>query len=307
MPVLSIPEVVLAILARLPASKRDDTSASCMLREVAQTDSLWRKHYRARWTWPRMPDTNEGVWYKLYCLRRARDIEFRYLLDVISRNPSRRGDAASVLCGYERYAWDMLRIEAECRVPEGVSKLYEEDEEQSAGEQWDGFGEEWVDGTGRQEMEAKREDKLDTREIEPDWIQRRWWAKHALEALARLGDMTAMMGVFSSNRPDPMSVENARRFEQGMISLSGLMGINTFDIGHNFDSLAHACKNSLIQGGIEVDATSSKFDLKRFSKSVCDWMRSQGFVKTQGSQSIFDSGMIATKVQRAQATNYMKI
>ncbi|QRV90548.1 F-box only protein 21 [Ceratobasidium sp. AG-Ba] len=297
MSVLSIPEVILAILTRLPASKHDDTSvrtliactkASRMLRAVAQTDSLWLKHYRARWTRPRLTDTNEGTWHQLYCLRRAKDIDFRSLLDTIIRVPSERDEAASVLCNYEGFAWDMLRMELECRVPEDVSGIWKEDEEQSAGERWDGFGEEWVDGASERKSEHKREDKFDTREIKPDWIQRRWWAKQALAAISRLDAMLDIMRVFYTNQAHATSIVNAHRFERGIIALSGLMGVNTHEMSHNYDSLAQACKDSLVEYGIEVDATSSEFDLKTFSKGVCDWMRTQGFRRTQGDQPYND-------------------
>ncbi|QRV90553.1 F-box only protein 21 [Ceratobasidium sp. AG-Ba] len=297
MSVLSTPEVMLAILASLPASKHDDTSvltliartkASHVLREVAQTDSLWIKHYRARWTRARVIDTNDVAWYLLYCTQRTAEIKMCSLLDVIITTPSQRGDAASTLCGnYKGLSWDVMRNETECRVPEAVSDVFEANEETSVREQ-SGFGEEWVDGTGKWKTGNEREDRLDMREVRPDWIQRRWWAKQALGTLTRLDAMLDMIRVFYPTESNSRSIENARNFEKGMIALSGLMGVDTHEIGHIFDRLAQACKNSLIQGGIEVDATGSEFDLKRFSKGVCDWMRSQGFRRTQGDQPYDD-------------------
>ncbi|QRV90550.1 hemimethylated DNA-binding domain protein [Ceratobasidium sp. AG-Ba] len=297
MSVLSIPEVVLAILACLPASKHDDTSVrtliactktSRVLREVAKTDSLWIKHFLARWTLPHIVDITERAWYELYCVRRATDDEVRFLLNVIITTPSKRRHAALALCDHGVLARDMLRTEMECRVPKAASGVYKAVQERRPGERWEVFGEEWVVGTGKREMDDKDEEKLDTREISPDWIQRRWWAKQVLGTIARFDGLSDMIHVLSLSQSNLTGIESARHFENGMIALSGLMGINTHEISRKYDSFAQSCKESLIQGRIEVDTTSSEFDLKRFSKGVCDWMRSQGFRKTQGDHSYDD-------------------
>ncbi|QRV75808.1 transglutaminase-like protein [Ceratobasidium sp. AG-Ba] len=289
MPALSIPEVILAILARLPASKHDDTSVLSVTFIICLNEDIIRG----------------TVWHQLYCLRRTKDIDFRSLLDTIIRVPSERDEAASVLCNYEGFAWDMLKMELECRVPEDVSGIWKEDEVHSAGKRWDGFGEEWVDGASRRKSEHKREDKFDTREIKPDWIQRRWWAKQALATISRLDAMLDIMRVFYTNQAHATSIVNAQRFERGMIALSGLMGVNTHEMSHNYDSLAQACKDSLVECGIEIDATSIEFDLKTFSKGVCDWMRTQGFRKTEGGQPYDD--MMSSFPHRFMTTNRVNL
>ncbi|QRV75826.1 hemimethylated DNA-binding domain protein [Ceratobasidium sp. AG-Ba] len=81
-------------------------------------------------------------WYKIYCQRRINDIRILSLLDTVIKSPSKRDDAAVALCEYYELAWDMLRTQATCRVPDTVKDIWKEEEEIWAGEIWEGPGEE---------------------------------------------------------------------------------------------------------------------------------------------------------------------
>ncbi|QRV75825.1 F-box only protein 21 [Ceratobasidium sp. AG-Ba] len=67
-------------------------------------------------------------------------------------------------------------------------------------------------------------------------------------------------------------------------AFSGLMGVNTVEIGCNYDKLAKECGRQLAHNGVCVDPTDHEFDLEIFSRGVCDWMRSQGFGKAEGER-----------------------
>ncbi|QRV90546.1 hemimethylated DNA-binding domain protein [Ceratobasidium sp. AG-Ba] len=236
MSVLSIPEVALDILGHLSPSRYDDTSVrtliactktSRVLREAAQTDSLWVAHYRVRWTKPELDDNEQRQWYRIYCMRRETDVQTLSLLDTIITAPSKRGASAVILNERKEYVWDVLRMEATCRVPEEMREVWKKEEEQWAGERWVGIGEEWKDGTGKKEFEDEHERQIDVREIKQDWVQRRWWAKQMLGTMARADGLVSMIKIFCGDEPDPTSIENARNFEEGLKALSGLMGMNT--------------------------------------------------------------------------------
>ncbi|KAG8752907.1 hypothetical protein FRC11_007898, partial [Ceratobasidium sp. 423] len=170
-------------------------------------------------------------------------------------------------------AWDALNTEAMCRVPDELRDIWAKEDRERETERWEGIGEEW-NGSGRVNHLAE---EPDPRNIMHDWIQRRWWARQALGTMARASAVHAMSKVFSEPRPDPTSLENARVFEEGIKALSGLMGANVAEIGHNYDNLARACGWHLESIGISANPRSPEFDLKAFSVGVCNWMTSQGF------------------------------
>ncbi|KAH7345414.1 hypothetical protein B0J17DRAFT_639794 [Rhizoctonia solani] len=272
---LCIPELVVACLSHFPPSKNDDTSvrtllaciATCRsLGQIAKTDVLWGPHYRARYLRDQGLD---GEWYIRYISRRKIEIQTINLLNDIISTPSKRDASIVELVELGDLAWDTLNKEAMCR----------EDRERQA-ERWEGTGEEW-NGSGG-ETEGGLSEEPDPENIPNDWIQRRWWTRQVLGTMARASAVHAMSKVFTDERPDPATFENARLFEEGIKALSGLMGANTAEIGHNYDNLARACGQHLESIGISTDPRSPDFDLEAFSVGVCNWMVRQGFKKADG-------------------------
>ncbi|CAE6344516.1 unnamed protein product [Rhizoctonia solani] len=286
---LSIPELVIHCLSQLSASKYDDTSVkallACMetcrsLGEITKTDILWAPHYQARYTRHQGLD---GDWYNRYVSRRKTDIQAIHLLNDIISTPSKRDASITQLVEMGDLAWDALRMEAMCRVPEELKDIWSKEDKERSTERWEGVGEEWNGG----EASDSLADEPDLRNITNDWMQRRWWARQALGTMARASAVHSMSEVFSGNKPHPTSPENARIFEEGIKALSGLMGANVAEIGHNYDNLARACGQHLESVGISTDPRSPVFDLKPFSVGVCDWMVSQGF-KRAASEHYYD-------------------
>ncbi|CUA68580.1 F-box only protein 21 [Mus musculus] [Rhizoctonia solani] len=174
-------------------------------------------------------------------------------------------------------AWDALNMEAMSRVPDELRDIWAKQDRERQTERWEGIGEEWNGSIG--EVQDRLTEEADRRNVKKDWIQRRWWARQALGTMARASAVHAMSKVFSDDRPDPVSLENARAFEEGIKALSGLMGANVAEIAHNYDNLARACGLHLESIGVSTDPQSPGFDLKAFSIGVCNWMASQGFKK----------------------------
>ncbi|KAG8742202.1 hypothetical protein FRC10_001898 [Ceratobasidium sp. 414] len=297
MSLFMIPDVVLHVLGHLPAARYDDTSVRTLiactkvshaLRAIARTDSVWFRHYSVRWSKPEL-EPGQQQWYTLYCARRETDLWVLSLLDTLITTPSKRGDAAFELAGRKDYAWGVLRMEARCKVPEGVRDVWRGEEKEWEGERWEGVGEEWADGEGKgRDMEDGEIEEVDTREMKNDWIQRRWWAKQMLgRTISRTTAVITMARVFLGDQPDPASLENARNFEDGLKALSGLMGVNVSEISHNYDNLAAECARRLVADGVCVDPAKQEFDLKEFSSAVCTWMASQGFKKA-ASEHYYD-------------------
>ncbi|KAG9086376.1 hypothetical protein FRC06_003119 [Ceratobasidium sp. 370] len=236
MSLFTIPEVALHVLTHLPASRYDDTSVRTLiactkvshaLRAIARTDSVWFRHYVVRWSKPEF-EPGQQQWYTLYCARRETDVWVLSLLDTLIATPSKRGDAASELVRRKDHAWDVLRMEARCKVPEGVRDVWRKEEKEWEGERWEGVGEEWRDSEGKgRDTDDEDVEEADTREMKNDWIQRRWWAKQMLGTISRTDAVVTMTRVFLNDQPNPTSLENARNFEDGLKALSGLMGINT--------------------------------------------------------------------------------
>ncbi|KAJ1311868.1 hypothetical protein OPQ81_010327 [Rhizoctonia solani] len=279
---LGIPELVLHFLSYLLPSKYDDASVKALLAcaqtcrslaEIAKTDVLWGPHYRARY----LRDLGlEGDWYRHYISRRKSDLQAINLLNDIISTPSKRDTSVVQLIEMGDLAWDVLNMEAMCPVPEELKDIWTRDDRERRMERWEGIGEVW-NGSGEEPDNAR--EQPDSRNITNDWIQRRWWARQALGTMARASSAQTMSRVFSEPRPDPTSLENARAFEDGIKALSGLMGANVAEIGHNYDNLARACGQHLESVGISTDPRSPEFDLKAFSVGVCNWMTSQGFKK----------------------------
>ncbi|QRV90555.1 hemimethylated DNA-binding domain protein [Ceratobasidium sp. AG-Ba] len=293
MSVLSVPEVTLAILACLPASKYDDTSVRTLiactkvartLRDIVKTGALlWPKHYYARWTTPILANLEGDECYQRYCWRRNTDLQVLSLLETIITTPSQRATAMMDIYKIRQFAWDTLRTEATCKVPGPVRDVWQKKEEQWVRERWEGAGEEWMDGSGGKDFGEGDEREVDTRDIKPDWMQRRCWAKHALRSITRADAWDSMLKLYYPYGVEPKltSLENGRDFEAGLIALSGLMGENTSEISHNYDNLAKACRDALVQVGVCIDPANDNFDLKKFSSGVFEWMINQGFRKIE--------------------------
>ncbi|KAG9074659.1 hypothetical protein FS749_013761, partial [Ceratobasidium sp. UAMH 11750] len=182
-------------------------------------------HYVARWSKPEL-EPGQQQWYSLYCTRRETDLWVLSLLDTIITTPSKREDAASELVGRKDYVWDVLRMEARCKVPEGVRAVWRKEEREWDGERWEGVGEEWRDGEGRaRDGDDGEVEEVDTREIKNNWIQRRWWAKQMLgyvcfslaygvgelscsSTISRTDAVATMARVFLNRLPDSTSLEN---------------------------------------------------------------------------------------------------
>ncbi|KAG8681548.1 hypothetical protein FRC08_015560, partial [Ceratobasidium sp. 394] len=268
MSLFTIPEVALHVLAHLPASRFDDTSVRTLiactklshaLRAIARTDSVWFRHYVARWSKPEL-EPGQQQWYSLYCTRRETDLWVLSLLDTIITTPSKREDMASELVGRKDSAWDVLRMEARCKVPEGARDVWRKEEREWDGERWEGAGEEWGGGEGRaRDGDDAEVEEVDTRAMKNDWVQRRWWAKQMLGTISRTDAVATMARVFLNRLPDPTNLENARNFEDGLKALSGLMGVNTSEIGHNYDNLAAECAKKLVEDGVCVDPVGQEF------------------------------------------------
>ncbi|CAE6476624.1 unnamed protein product [Rhizoctonia solani] len=281
-----VPELVVGCLSHLPPSKYDDTSVrtlvACMmtcrsLGQIAKTDVLWGPHYRVKYL---RDQGHEGEWYTRYISRRKIDVKAISLLDDIISTPSTRDASIVQLVELGDLAWDTLNMEAMCRVPDEIRDLWAKEDRERRTERWEGIGEEW-NGSGGETEEILSEEP-DRRNIPKDWIQRRWWARQALGTMARASAVNAMSKVFKDEKPDPTTFENARLFEEGIKALSGLMGANVAEIGHNYDNLARACGRHLESIGIITDPRSYEFDLEAFSVGVCNWMASQGFKKAHG-------------------------
>ncbi|KAG9119813.1 hypothetical protein FRC07_004968 [Ceratobasidium sp. 392] len=297
MSLFTIPEVALHLLSHLPAARYDDTSVRTLvactkvsraLRAIAQTDSVWFRHYVVRWSRPDFAcEPGQQPWYTLYCTRREKDLQTLVLLEILINTPSKRGETASKLVELNADAWDALRIEAACKVPEGVKDVWRREEREWDGERWKGVGDEWRDGE-RKGKDSEDWEEPDTRELKSDWIQRRWWAKQLLGTISRTDAVNTMARIFLNDQPDSRSLENARNFEDGLKALSGLMGVNTSEISHNYDNLATECGRQLVEDGICVDPTKPEFDLKTFSSGVCRWMVGQGFRKAAGDGQYYD-------------------
>ncbi|KAF8741749.1 Hemimethylated DNA-binding protein YccV like, partial [Rhizoctonia solani] len=280
----SIPELVINCLSELPASKYDDSSVKTLLActetcralgEIAKTDTLWAPHYRVRYT---RGQGLEGGWYKRYVSHRRIDIQAIDLLNDIISRPSRRDDAITKLVEMGDLVWDALRMEAMCRVPDELKDIWAKRDHEWRTERWEGVGEKW----NGEDTSGSLAEEPDMRNIPNDWIQRRWWARQALGTMARTTAVQSMSKVFSGDKPQPTSLENAKIFEEGIKGLSGLMGANVAEISHNYDNLARACGQHLESVGISTDPQNSTFDLKAFSVGVCNWMADQGFKRAAG-------------------------
>ncbi|CAE6415808.1 unnamed protein product [Rhizoctonia solani] len=276
---LYIPELVVHCLSYLTPSKFDDTSvktllaciATCRsLSEIAKTDVLWGPHFKVRYL--RDQGLEKGGWHTHYSSRRKTDIRAINLLNDIISTPSKRDESIVQLIEMGDLAWDALNLEAMCRVPDELKDIWATEDRERKTERWEGIGEEWNGGEV-----GNLAEEPDRRNITDDWIQRRWWARQALGTMARASAVHVMSKVFSEPRPDPMSSENARVFEEGIKALSGLMGANVAEIGHNYDNLARECGLHLESIGVSTNPRSPEFDLKAFSVGVCHWMASQGF------------------------------
>ncbi|CAE6512900.1 unnamed protein product [Rhizoctonia solani] len=282
---LYIPELVVQCLSHLAPSKYDDTSVrtllACMtscrsLGEIAKTDLLWGPHFKARYM---RNQGHEGEWYTRYISHRKADLQAISLLDDIISTPSKRDESIVQLVEMGDLAWDALNMEAMCRVPDELRDIWAKQDRERRTERWEGIGDEWNGSLGKVD---KLSEEPDSRNVKNDWIQRRWWARQALGTMARTSAVHVMSKVFSDDRPDPASLENARAFEEGIKALSGLMGVNVAEISHNYDNLARACGQHLDSVGISTSPQSPGFDLEAFSLGVCRWMASQGFKKANG-------------------------
>ncbi|KAG8717550.1 hypothetical protein FRC09_014101 [Ceratobasidium sp. 395] len=294
MSLFAIPEVVLHVLSHLPATRYDDTSVRTLVvctkvshafRGIAQTDSVWYRHYSVRWSKPYV-EAGQHKWYALYCTRRDKDLQAVALLNTLITS-SKRGEAATELVKLGDEAWDTLRIEAACKVPEVVRDIWRKEETEWKNERWKGVGEEWRDGRGK-ENDTEAGEEVDARDVGNDWIQRRWWAKQILGTISRTEAVNTLARIFHGEQLSPVDFKSARDFEDGLKALSGLMGANTSEISHNYDNLAAECGRKLVEDGVCIDSARVEFDLKQFSSGVCTWMRSQGFRKAVGDSQYYD-------------------
>jgi hypothetical protein len=98
------------------------------------------------------------------------------LLNDIISTPSKRDASINELVEMGDLAWDALRMEAMCQVPDEVKDVWAKEDKERRTERWDGIGEEWNGG----DTNDGSAEGPDSRRITNDWIQRRWWAKQAL-------------------------------------------------------------------------------------------------------------------------------
>lgn len=94
--------------------------------------------------------------------RRTLDTTALYHLSRIISSPSERSEAIMELISLGDDAKAVLRMEAECRVPDEVKDI------------WNSEGDVW------EEDDYEVEGEVDERSVREDWIERRWWAKQAL-------------------------------------------------------------------------------------------------------------------------------
>ncbi|CAE6532646.1 unnamed protein product, partial [Rhizoctonia solani] len=215
---LLIPELVVHCLSHLPPSKYNDTSVRTLLActetcrslgEIAKTDVLWEPHYKARYLRGR---DAEGEWYNRYVSHRKADIQAVKLLDDIISTPSKRDESIVQLVEMGDLAWDALDIQAVSRVPPELEDIWAREDRERRMVRWEGVGEEWKDAAGH--IGTVLSEEPDMKEVKSDWIQRRWWARQALGTMARASAVHAMSKVFSGERPDPATPENAQIFEE---------------------------------------------------------------------------------------------
>lgn len=109
-------------------------------------------------------EVNNAVqWYTLYAHRRRIDIiALRHLSHIIS-TPSERTNAITALIAIGDEVNDVLKIEAECRLPWELRGVWNTEEM---------YG--WEEGEGEWWQE------MDGRDLRGDWIERRRWAREAL-------------------------------------------------------------------------------------------------------------------------------
>jgi hypothetical protein len=99
-------------------------------------------------------------------------------LNKIVTTPAKRGASMLELVELGDGAWDALRIEATCKVPQEVRDVWAREEQGWRKERWEGIGSEWGEGGGGDKEDSPEGE--DGRVMTDDWLQRRWWAKQAL-------------------------------------------------------------------------------------------------------------------------------
>ncbi|EJD51929.1 hypothetical protein AURDEDRAFT_158772 [Auricularia subglabra TFB-10046 SS5] len=102
-----------------------------------------------------------------------------------------------------------------------------------------------------------------------DTYTRRYWAAQALGVAAR---KEAIVRALAGNRPySQLSLEAA------VTDLSAFWGEDVEELQAKYDRLASQCKEWLVSEKIALPGDADKFDRVQFCRSLCTWMRGQGF------------------------------